>query len=70
MTKHRKVLQTNFKIWNAKKGSIENEIGHIQPELEQLNRKIDARAQEILSREKRINDIVDRIYKNLVHMLG
>lgn len=35
-----------------------------------MNRKIDARAQEILSREKRINDIVDRIYKKFSESVG
>lgn len=35
-----------------------------------MNRKIDARAQEISSREKRINDIVDRIYKKFSESVG
>lgn len=35
-----------------------------------MNRKIDARAIEILSREKRINDIVDRIYKKFSESVG
>lgn len=66
----KKSIADKLQNLEREKGSIENEIGHIQPELEQLNRKIDARAQEILSREKRINDIVDRIYKKFSESVG
>ncbi|MCD7467409.1 Structural maintenance of chromosomes protein 1 [Datura stramonium] len=66
----KKSIADKLQNLEREKGSIENEIGHIQPELEQLNRKIDARAQEILSREKRINDIVDRIYRKFSESVG
>lgn len=66
----KKSIADKLQNLEREKGSIENEIRHIQPELEQLNRKIDARAQEILSREKRINDIVDRIYKKFSESVG
>nr|GLL33199.1 structural maintenance of chromosomes protein 1 [Ipomoea trifida] len=48
---------------NRERETIENEIDRMKPELKKLENAIGGRTKEILSRENRINDIVDRIYK-------
>ncbi|XP_009766461.1 structural maintenance of chromosomes protein 1 [Nicotiana tabacum] len=66
----KKSIEDKLLNLEREKGAIANEIGQIQPELEELKRNIDTRAREILLREKRINDIVDRIYKKFSESVG
>ncbi|OIT08367.1 PREDICTED: structural maintenance of chromosomes protein 1 [Nicotiana attenuata] len=66
----KKSIEDKLLNLEREKGTIANEIGQIQPELEELKRNIDTRAREILLREKRINDIVDRIYKKFSESVG
>ncbi|CAH9134035.1 unnamed protein product [Cuscuta epithymum] len=55
---------------NRERETIENEINRLKPELKKLESVIGERASEILSREKRINDIVDHIYKRFSESVG
>ncbi|KAL6502905.1 hypothetical protein OROHE_024073 [Orobanche hederae] len=50
--------------------SIENEIGRVQPDIQKLENIITSRTSKIVSLEKRINDIVDRIYKQFSESVG
>ncbi|KAI8523049.1 hypothetical protein RHMOL_Rhmol13G0044200 [Rhododendron molle] len=52
------------------KENIEKEIHRISPELHKLKNAITKRASKISSLEKRINDKVDRIYKNFSESVG
>ncbi|CAM8933284.1 unnamed protein product [Rhodiola kirilowii] len=52
------------------KQSIEEEINRVDPELRKLNSAIEKRKLEIEAREKRINEIVDRIYKDFSESVG
>ncbi|KAG5514580.1 hypothetical protein RHGRI_035851 [Rhododendron griersonianum] len=52
------------------KENIEKEIHRISPELHKLKNAIAKRASKISSLEKRINDKVDRIYKNFSESVG
>ncbi|RAL47704.1 hypothetical protein DM860_012329 [Cuscuta australis] len=55
---------------NRERDTIGNEIGRLKPELKKLESVIRERASEILSLEKRINDIVDHIYKRFSESVG
>ncbi|KAF7120178.1 hypothetical protein RHSIM_Rhsim13G0035400 [Rhododendron simsii] len=52
------------------KENIEKEIHRISPELHKLKNAITKRASKISSLEKRINDKIDRIYKNFSESVG
>ncbi|XP_071726717.1 structural maintenance of chromosomes protein 1-like [Rutidosis leptorrhynchoides] len=49
---------------------IKKEIGHIEPELQKIKENISSRQRKILSLEKRINEIVDKIYKRFSESVG
>ncbi|KAL8236332.1 hypothetical protein R6Q59_017413 [Mikania micrantha] len=49
---------------------IKNEIGYIEPQLLKIKDNILSRQRKILSLEKRINEIVDKIYKRFSESVG
>ncbi|XP_024965510.1 structural maintenance of chromosomes protein 1 [Cynara cardunculus var. scolymus] len=50
--------------------NIKNEISYIEPQLLKIKDKISSRQRTILSMEKRINEIVDKIYKRFSESVG
>ncbi|KAI3772987.1 hypothetical protein L6452_04183 [Arctium lappa] len=50
--------------------NIKNEIGHIEPQLLKIKDNISSRQKKVLSLEKRINEIVDKIYKRFSESVG
>ncbi|XP_027176320.1 structural maintenance of chromosomes protein 1 [Coffea eugenioides] len=54
----------------SEKRNIDEEIGRVMPELQKLENVINTRNIKIVSLEKRINDIVDRIYKKFSESVG
>ncbi|KAG6429108.1 hypothetical protein SASPL_107147 [Salvia splendens] len=54
----------------VEKRNIEDEVGRFRPELEKLENVIATRTSKIRSLEKRINDIVDLIYKKFSESVG
>ncbi|KAJ0051873.1 hypothetical protein Pint_01726 [Pistacia integerrima] len=52
------------------KRNIKEEIGRINPDLRKLKDVIDRRTTEIKKLEKRINEIVDRLYKDFSRSVG
>ncbi|KAL4571973.1 hypothetical protein LXL04_018741 [Taraxacum kok-saghyz] len=54
----------------AEYSNIRNEIGYIEPQLNKIRENISTRRRKILSLEKRINEIVDKIYKRFSESVG
>ncbi|KAK9055706.1 hypothetical protein SSX86_026791 [Deinandra increscens subsp. villosa] len=50
--------------------AIKNEIAHIEPQLQKIKDNILSRQRKISSLEKRINEIVDKIYKRFSESVG
>ncbi|KAL3620599.1 Structural maintenance of chromosomes protein 1 [Castilleja foliolosa] len=66
----KKSIEDKLKKLKVEKGSIDKEIGIVKPELQKYNNGINTRKSKIVSLEKRINDIVDRIYKTFSESVG
>lgn len=54
----------------AEKANIASQLDHLTPEIQKLDKVIDSRRKEISAREKRINNIVDQIYKSFSESVG
>ncbi|KAG0474700.1 hypothetical protein HPP92_014386 [Vanilla planifolia] len=52
------------------KSNVIKEIGHIKPDLERLQSRRKKTSEDIIKIEKRINEIVDRIYKEFSESVG
>ncbi|KAG0472907.1 hypothetical protein HPP92_014764 [Vanilla planifolia] len=52
------------------KSNVVKEIGHIKPDLERLQSRRKKTSEDIIKIEKRINEIVDRIYKEFSESVG
>uniref|UniRef100_A0A7N0VI19 SMC hinge domain-containing protein n=1 Tax=Kalanchoe fedtschenkoi TaxID=63787 RepID=A0A7N0VI19_KALFE len=65
-----KSIGDKLKKLQHEKQSIDEEIHRVDPELKKLNAAIEKRHVEIQAREKRINEIVDRIYKDFSESVG
>ncbi|KAK4492472.1 hypothetical protein RD792_003281 [Penstemon davidsonii] len=66
----KKSIEDKLTKLKVEKRNIVDEIGRVEPELQKLENVITARASKISSLEKRINDIVDRIYKKFSESVG
>ncbi|KAL8513780.1 hypothetical protein ACS0TY_013045 [Phlomoides rotata] len=66
----KKSIEDKLNQLKVDKRNIVDEIARITPDLEKLENAIASRASKILSLEKRINDIVDRIYKKFSESVG
>ncbi|KAI3460958.1 hypothetical protein Pfo_017621 [Paulownia fortunei] len=66
----KKSIEDKLNKLKVEKRNIEDEIDRVKPELQKLENVITTRALKILSLEKRINDIVDRIYKKFSESVG
>ncbi|CAL9753590.1 unnamed protein product [Musa acuminata subsp. burmannicoides] len=65
-----KNIQEKLSKLNEEKLNIREEIGHLKPELQKLKSVIAKRTEDIQKLEKRINGIVDRIYKDFSESVG
>ncbi|KAK7855539.1 structural maintenance of chromosomes protein 1 [Quercus suber] len=63
-------IEDKLENLRQEKKNIEQEINRINPELQKLNNDVDRRRIEINRREKKINEIVDRIYKEFSKSVG
>ncbi|KQJ94723.1 structural maintenance of chromosomes protein 1 isoform X2 [Brachypodium distachyon] len=54
----------------SEKRNIENEIDHLEPGKEELENRLAKNDREVRKREKKINEIVDRIYKDFSMSVG
>uniref|UniRef100_A0A7N2MKQ0 Structural maintenance of chromosomes protein 1 n=1 Tax=Quercus lobata TaxID=97700 RepID=A0A7N2MKQ0_QUELO len=63
-------IEDKLENLRQEKKNIEQEINRISPELQKLNSDVDRRRIEITRREKKINEIVDRIYKEFSKSVG
>ncbi|XP_011083028.1 structural maintenance of chromosomes protein 1 [Sesamum indicum] len=66
----KKSIEDKLNKLKVEKRNIEDEIDRVKPELQKLENVITTRSSKILSLEKRINDIVDRIYKKFSESVG
>ncbi|XP_057965620.1 structural maintenance of chromosomes protein 1 [Malania oleifera] len=66
----KKSIKEKFSRLQHEKQNIKKEITHIEPEIRKLKAVIDKRAAEIGKLERRMNEIVDRIYKNFSESVG
>ncbi|KAL0437365.1 UNVERIFIED_CONTAM: Structural maintenance of chromosomes protein 1 [Sesamum radiatum] len=66
----KKSIEDKLNKLKVEKRNIEDEIDRVKPELQKLENVITTRTSKILSLEKRINDIVDRIYKKFSESVG
>ncbi|XP_051142865.1 structural maintenance of chromosomes protein 1 [Andrographis paniculata] len=66
----KKSIEDKLSKLKVEKRSIEDEISRVKPEARKLENAIATRASKIESLEKRINDIVDRIYKKFSESVG
>ncbi|XP_042517356.1 structural maintenance of chromosomes protein 1 isoform X2 [Macadamia integrifolia] len=66
----KKNIEDKLSKLKQEKLNIKEEIGHIEPELQKLKNITAKRATEIKKLEKRINEIVDRIYKVFSESVG
>ncbi|XVF72004.1 hypothetical protein PTKIN_Ptkin12aG0086500 [Pterospermum kingtungense] len=60
----KKSIEDELKNLKQEKKNIKDRIGHITPEVQKLKDVIDKRSIDIRKLEKRINEIVDRLFKN------
>ncbi|XP_077250735.1 structural maintenance of chromosomes protein 1-like [Tasmannia lanceolata] len=65
-----KSIQEKLSKLNQEKINVKEEISRLQPELQKLKVIITKRAEDIRKLEKRINEIVDRIYKDFSASVG
>ncbi|KAK4408147.1 Structural maintenance of chromosomes protein 1 [Sesamum angolense] len=66
----KKSIEDKLNKLKVEKRNIEDEIDRVKPELQKLENVITTRTSKILTLEKRINDIVDRIYKKFSESVG
>lgn len=66
----KKSIEEKLVKLQQEKKIIKEEIGRVKPELEKLKNVIAKRGTEIQKLEKRINEIVDRIYKGFSESVG
>ncbi|XP_073284686.1 structural maintenance of chromosomes protein 1-like isoform X1 [Primulina huaijiensis] len=66
----KKSIEDKLTKMKVEKSNIEDEIGRVKPEFQKLENAISTRTSKITSLEKRINDIVDRIYKRFSESVG
>ncbi|XP_043715175.1 structural maintenance of chromosomes protein 1 isoform X2 [Telopea speciosissima] len=66
----KKNIEDKLSKLKQEKLNIKEEIGHIEPDLQKLKSITAKRATEIKKLEKRINEIVDRIYKVFSESVG
>ncbi|XP_073148877.1 structural maintenance of chromosomes protein 1 [Henckelia pumila] len=66
----KKSIEDKLTKMKVEKSNIEDEIGRVKPEFQKLENAISTRTSKITSLEKRINDIVDRIYKIFSESVG
>ncbi|KAG8370811.1 hypothetical protein BUALT_Bualt13G0022300 [Buddleja alternifolia] len=66
----KKSIEDKLSKLKVEKHNIVDEIARVKPELQKLENVIATRSSKILALEKRINDIVDRIYKKFSESVG
>ncbi|KAG9151144.1 hypothetical protein Leryth_002716 [Lithospermum erythrorhizon] len=66
----KKSIEDKLTKLKTEKGNIDEEIDRLMPECQKLESSIKKRDSGISSLEKRINDIVDRIYKKFSESVG
>ncbi|EOX94450.1 Structural maintenance of chromosome 1 protein, putative isoform 5 [Theobroma cacao] len=66
----KKSIEDKLKNLKQEKQNIKKEIGLITPEFRKLKDLIDKRSTDIRKLEKRINEIVDRLFKNFSQSVG
>lgn len=63
-------IEEKLQKLKGEKRNIEDELSRVSPDVQKLENVIAARTSKIESLEKRINDIVDRIYKKFSESVG
>ncbi|CAK8571767.1 unnamed protein product [Lathyrus sativus] len=63
-------IEDKLSNFSLEKGTIKEEIKRISPELEKLGIAVEKRNRELLTLEKRINEITDRIYRDFSKSVG
>ncbi|KAE8730632.1 Structural maintenance of chromosomes protein 1 [Hibiscus syriacus] len=66
----KKSIEDKLKSLKQEKKNIKDRIGHITPEVQKLKDVTDKRNKDITKLEKRINEIVDRLFKNFSQSVG
>ncbi|KAK5820311.1 hypothetical protein PVK06_025357 [Gossypium arboreum] len=66
----KKSIEDKLKNLKQEKKNIKDRIGHITPEIQKLKDVSDKRSKDIMKLEKRINEIVDRLFKSFSQSVG
>ncbi|GMI69292.1 TITAN8, STRUCTURAL MAINTENANCE OF CHROMOSOMES 1 [Hibiscus trionum] len=66
----KKSIEDKLKSLKQEKKNIRERIGHITPEVQKLKDVTDKRNKDIMKLEKRINEIVDRLFKSFSQSVG
>ncbi|XP_039020328.1 structural maintenance of chromosomes protein 1-like [Hibiscus syriacus] len=66
----KKSIEDKLKSLKQEKKNIKDRIGHITPEVQKLKDVTDKRNKDITKLEKRINEIVDRLFKSFSQSVG
>ncbi|MBA0758572.1 hypothetical protein Gotri_021555 [Gossypium trilobum] len=66
----KKSIEDKLKNLKQEKKNIKDRIGHITPEVQKLKDVSDKRNKDIMKLEKRINEIVDRLFKSFSQSVG
>ncbi|KAL4379837.1 hypothetical protein GQ457_02G003900 [Hibiscus cannabinus] len=66
----KKSIEDKLKSLKQEKKNIRDRIGHITPEVQKLKDLTDKRNKDITKLEKRINEIVDRLFKSFSQSVG